>query len=322
MWESLSGLIQNVDWAWLLCGDFNEVRDSSDRINSQFHPFRAERFNKFIRENNLIDIPISGKRFTRVSDDGVKLSKLDRFLVTENFINLWDDLSVIALDRRLSDHCPLVLRDKIIDFGPKPFKVFDEWFNCDDVGDIILGAWKESVRGSRKDCNFRDKLKNVKSALKTWSKNTFGKLDCDIVELKKEAREWEIKAETNQISSDEREIWLECRRKWIEKEKVKSNMLKQKARVRWIIEGDENSKYFHSSIRRKNNKCNIRGLNINGIWNENPCEIKDAISDHLATIFKDNSSYGPVIVPGIAAQLQLHRSAAPTLSIAPNLSVF
>ncbi|XP_071728773.1 uncharacterized protein [Rutidosis leptorrhynchoides] len=187
MWESLDVLLNSVSLAWLLCGDFNEVRNTSDRLNSQFHQGRADRFNDFILRNNLIEIPISGRKFTRISDDGVKFSKLDRFLVTDNFLGLWEDLSIITLDRNLSDHCLLVLRDRIFDYGPKPFKVFDEWFNCLDVGDVIRDAWNQPIRGSKKDCVFRDRLKNVKMTLRTWSKSKFGGLHNEINELKKEA---------------------------------------------------------------------------------------------------------------------------------------
>ncbi|XP_071723686.1 uncharacterized protein [Rutidosis leptorrhynchoides] len=80
MWWSLENLIKSIDSAWVVCGDFNEVRNQSDRLNCVFHPSRANRFNDFISMTNLIDIPINGKRFTRISDDGTKFSKLDRFL--------------------------------------------------------------------------------------------------------------------------------------------------------------------------------------------------------------------------------------------------
>ncbi|XP_071708917.1 uncharacterized protein [Rutidosis leptorrhynchoides] len=189
MWDSLDNLLNSVDSAWLPCGDFNEVRYSSDRKNSQFHRGRAKRFNEFIGRNNLIDIAISGRKFTRISDDGLKFSKLDRFLVNVEFINLWEDLSAIALDRNLSDHCPLVLHDKLIDYGPKPFKVFDEWLNCEEIDKVIRDAWQLPIRGSREDCIFRDRLKNVKVALRSWSNSRYGGLDGEIKELKKETME-------------------------------------------------------------------------------------------------------------------------------------
>ncbi|XP_071727068.1 uncharacterized protein [Rutidosis leptorrhynchoides] len=175
-----------------------------------------------------------------------------------------DDLSVIALDRHLSDHCPLILRDKVIDYGPKPFKVFDEWFNYEEV----------------------DK-----------STSKFGGLDREIDDLNKEVLEWELKAEANNITNSEREKWLDCRRRWGEKTKTKANMLKQKARLKWTLEGDENTKFFHAMIRRKNTKCNFRGLNINGAWVEDPTMLKDSIFKRFSCIFTSNPRPRPSFLP-------------------------
>ncbi|XP_071700091.1 uncharacterized protein [Rutidosis leptorrhynchoides] len=74
-------------------------------------------------------------------------------------------------------------------------------------------------------------------------------------------------------------------------------MLKQKARLKWTIEGDENSKFFHNSIRRKNSKCNFRGLNINGLWIEDPAVVKDAIYDHFKNLFSTQSQSRPRLLP-------------------------
>ncbi|XP_071727355.1 uncharacterized protein [Rutidosis leptorrhynchoides] len=226
MWGALDNLLSSVDSAWVLCGDFNEVRSHSERLNCVFNQSRASRFNDFIERNSLVEIPINGKRFTRISDDGTKFSKLDRFLVNDNFIKQWDDLSVVAIDRRESDHCPIILRDKAIDFGPKPFKIFDEWFSKDGIDKIISDAWEKDVRGYRKDCRFRDKLKNVKLELKEWSKSEFGGIDNEINAVKDEVSKWESKAESGSLSDNDRERWLDTRRKWIAKEKSKANMLR------------------------------------------------------------------------------------------------
>ncbi|XP_071699221.1 uncharacterized protein [Rutidosis leptorrhynchoides] len=296
--------IKGVDTTWLLCGDFNEVRCAEDRFNNQFLQHHATMFNEFIMRNKLFEIPISGKKYTRISDDRTKFSKIDRFLVNDKFSQLWEDLSIIALERNLSDHCPLVLRDKVIDYGPKPFKVFDEWLDKEGVEEKIREAWQLSVRGFKNDCIFRDKMKNVKNALRTWSSNSFGKLDEEINNLKKMATDWELRAESRVLSEVERIEWLDCRRKWMEKEKVKSNMLKQKARIKWSLEGDENSKYFHASLQRKYNKCNIRGLNINGHWCENPEEVKEVVHAHFENIFKARNSNRPSIASWAVVDLR------------------
>ncbi|XP_071694652.1 uncharacterized protein [Rutidosis leptorrhynchoides] len=112
------------------------------------------------------------------------MNKIDSTWVTRGdfneFMRLWVDLLVVPLDRRDSDHCPLLLRDRIIDFGPKAFNIFDEWFKKEGVDKVIIEAWGKDINISWRDCIFRDRLKNVKSDLKIWSKKEFGNLDGEI----------------------------------------------------------------------------------------------------------------------------------------------
>ncbi|XP_071727314.1 uncharacterized protein [Rutidosis leptorrhynchoides] len=249
LWDSLTRLLADSDEAWVLCGDFNEVRDETERFNCDFMANRARRFNDMIETNNLFDIPLGGRSFTRVSDDGIKFSKLDRFLVSNNFFILWDNLMAVALDRTESDYCPIVLKDDEKDYGPKPFKVFDVWLDEDGIYKVVTEAWgKVSISGPRKDRIFMNNLKSVKNSLKEWSKEKFGKLDNDIEVHKSLAQALELKAETGNLNAEELEAWKNARKEWLNKEKIRSGMLKQKARVRWTLEGDENTKYFHSII--------------------------------------------------------------------------
>ncbi|XP_071712590.1 uncharacterized protein [Rutidosis leptorrhynchoides] len=66
MWASLENFVGAYDAAWVLCGDFNEVREQSERQNCIFMERRAKRFNDFINNSRPLDIPLGGKRFTRI----------------------------------------------------------------------------------------------------------------------------------------------------------------------------------------------------------------------------------------------------------------
>ncbi|XP_071727153.1 uncharacterized protein [Rutidosis leptorrhynchoides] len=218
------------------------------------------------------------------------MSKLDRFLVSSDFLSLWKDLKVVALDRRVSDYCPIILSDGDVNFGPKPFKIFDDWLSVDGIEEVIANSWKGSMEGqegNRKDCIFCNKLKRLKGDLREWSKSRFENLDIEIKNAKKAALDLELKAEAGNLSVADHENWIASRKTWLDKEKTKTGMLRQKARVRWMTDGDENSKYFHNSLRRNYNKNNIRGINVNGSWCEDPSVIKEEAVNHFKKIFED-----------------------------------
>ncbi|XP_071714443.1 uncharacterized protein [Rutidosis leptorrhynchoides] len=69
-------------------------------------------------------------------------------------------------------------------------------------------------------------------------------------------------------------------------------MLKQKARYKWALEGDENSKFFHSCIRKRQHKNNIHGVNVNGVWSTDPAVIKNEAHKHFANLFSGNKNDG------------------------------
>ncbi|XP_071708291.1 uncharacterized protein [Rutidosis leptorrhynchoides] len=107
---------------WVIGGDFNEVREEGDRLNCYYIESWAKLFNNFIDNCGLIDLPLGGRKFTR-------------------------NLSMIALERKHSDHCPIVLKDDDKNFGPKPIKVFDEWLEMEGVAEFIKGIWNEECDG-------------------------------------------------------------------------------------------------------------------------------------------------------------------------------
>ncbi|XP_071688757.1 uncharacterized protein [Rutidosis leptorrhynchoides] len=229
---------------WVLLGDFNEVRSKSERKNTNFLEHRAKRFSNFIKDNNLIDIPLRGRIYMRISTNGVEFSKLDRFLVSKNFLQQWPNTHALVLNKKHTDHCPIILKEGNVDFGPKPTKVFDEWLHHKEAPEVIKVAWLMEVKSSNLDCIFRDKLKNVKAELRKWYSTSPGKLKAEIDELTELVNNWEIRAETDVLNETQLKDWMDSRDNLFKREKVELEMLKQKSRFKWALEGDENTKFF------------------------------------------------------------------------------
>lgn len=87
---------------------------------------------------------IEGSKYTWVKGGGSKLSKFDRFLLNDYFVELWPNSEVITDTRIYSDHKPLILRQVTRNYGSIPFKLYNSWLDEDELGDIVRSTWLET----------------------------------------------------------------------------------------------------------------------------------------------------------------------------------
>nr|GEZ39483.1 putative RNA-directed DNA polymerase, eukaryota [Tanacetum cinerariifolium] len=130
-------------------------------------------------------------------------------------------------------------------------------------------------------------------ALKTWSKERYMGLDVEIETARKEADLWEKEAENRTLQDYELGLWQKALADWIEKDGIKAKMLKQKARIHWYEEGDENSKYFHAKVRKRYRKNGLRGLMVDGMWCENPATIKQIVFEYFKGVYLESDTGRP-----------------------------
>ncbi|GJT07587.1 RNA-directed DNA polymerase, eukaryota [Tanacetum coccineum] len=138
LWSYISSLISRWDGHCMVMGDFNEVRCMEDRLGSVYNAQGANEFNSFISNSGLVEIQLEGYSFTWSLQSAKKMSKLDRFFVSDGLLSLFPHLSGICLDRHLSDHRPILLREVVTDYGPSPFRVYHSWFSLQGFGSPLL----------------------------------------------------------------------------------------------------------------------------------------------------------------------------------------
>ena len=91
-WHALGGMLQRHNSiAWCVLGDFNAVRSNVERrgrsVTNNYDVFVP--FNHFIDGNSLVDLPLCGRNFTWYRGDGLSMSRLDRFLLSEAWFLLF-----------------------------------------------------------------------------------------------------------------------------------------------------------------------------------------------------------------------------------------
>ncbi|GJS16266.1 RNA-directed DNA polymerase, eukaryota [Tanacetum coccineum] len=153
-------------------GDFNEVHFTSDRFGSNFNEHGAHMFNSFIADSGLVEVPLGGCHFTWCLKSAKKMSKLDRFLVSENLLVSCPHLTAVTLERYLSDHRPILLRENQYDYGPTPFRFFHHWIQTDGFDKIVSESWKNSPSGGTNAMkSLMYKLKHLKYDIREWNKH-------------------------------------------------------------------------------------------------------------------------------------------------------
>ncbi|KAL5159482.1 hypothetical protein HKD37_15G043793 [Glycine soja] len=121
----------------------------TERLGSRHSNSEANliaKFNDWLAEMEIDDIPCVGKPFTWVRPNGSCKSKLDRVLVSDDRLSKWPDSSQFNLERNYSDHCPILMNSKCTDWGPKPFRVFDAWMFNKDYTKVVRDCWSANHR--------------------------------------------------------------------------------------------------------------------------------------------------------------------------------
>ena len=112
------------DGAWCILGDFNSVGGSEERrgVNEEVSSTQREEmfwYNNFVREVQLEDLGVLGMRFSWYHPNGRSMSRIDRVLISEEWVSFWGENSLWVLPRDVSDHCPLILKNEGWEWGPK-----------------------------------------------------------------------------------------------------------------------------------------------------------------------------------------------------------
>ncbi|GKD38645.1 hypothetical protein Tco_1258852 [Tanacetum coccineum] len=78
--------------------------------------------------------------------------------------------------------------------------------------------------------------------------------------------------------------------------------LKQKSRLEWAVEGDENTRFFHYILKHKYANFNIKGIHVDGIWCESPV-IKEAHVRHFSSRFQEDNRSRPTFSSSLFRRL-------------------
>lgn len=207
LWNAIKQLKSSIQGGlWCILGDFNNIRHPSERVGVSQRGLdegSIQEFNEWIGELEVEEAPWIGKKFTWFRPNGTAKSKLDRSLISPEWLAKWPGSLQQPLDRNFSDHCPVVLRSKIVDWGPKPFRILDCWLLDKSFDSIVHECWQSHTQGGWGGFVLKENLKRLKHRLKEWNKEQFGDTFKKFKKIEGELNQFEESTINRQFSPQE-----------------------------------------------------------------------------------------------------------------------
>ncbi|XP_073051345.1 uncharacterized protein [Primulina eburnea] len=288
LWTSLLQ-VKPDQGPWLVGGDFNVVRNSSECLGSSGgRLLPMEEFNHFILDSGLVDAGFEGSSFTWTNKTIWK--RLDRVFVSVDWGDHFHSIRVEHLIRTVSDHCPLFVSVPIFASGPSSFRFQSMWLRHHGFLQTVRLNWNLPCHLNGMHRLFV-KLKRLKSHLKWWNKSVFGDLFVKLAEAEQAVRVAEAVCEAD--PSDLHWTSLSnCNEDLARVTAMEADFWRQKAACRWLEDGERNTKLFHNMVKKKRvaNK-------IFRIWDNGSCLTSpDLIQQSGAAFFQNLLTGDPFVL--------------------------
>ncbi|XP_026377979.1 uncharacterized protein LOC113272344 [Papaver somniferum] len=280
---------------WLTIGDFNCVLRNEEKKGGVTP--RAAVVNEFcdwLDDNDLFESESLGCKYTWSNkQSGVHriISRLDRAVINEFWLNRFENWRCKALPREVSDHSPII-GFLFVNTRPRraPFRVQKMWFGHPDFMPMVENSWKELIVGSPAFI-YPQNLKRLKRAMKLWNQEVFGNVN---VRLKQA----QLRLENSMRLSDEDPSDVDklnlMRSVVVEVNDIRTQqviMLKKKSRNQWLVEAASNFSFFHNFIRIRRSSNTISELvDANGVTVTDCDQIRNLIVDYYEAKFNGDDS--------------------------------
>ena len=129
------------------------------------------------------------------------------------------------------------------------------------------------------------KLKALKEDLKKWNKQVFGDVGLRRQQLECDLQSFDEKESTSFLTSEEHVLREACKSELENLAILEEVSWRQKSRVLWLKEGDNNTKFFHqmANSHRRNNY--MERVEVDGVVYEVESEVREKVVQFYASLY-------------------------------------
>jgi len=285
---------QNPAKPWLIGGDFNMIKSPSEKRGGRATLDPGQQiFTSFINRCGLVDVETVNGWYTwnnRRTGGHSIASRLDRFLVSENYFINSGDINASVLPAAGSDHWPVCLKWGLDERSRRrPFRFESFWLTHPDLRSLISSWWKDSEDPSdRSMYSFQQRLKSLKVKLKDWNREHFGNIFQEKARLERRLEEIQKRGMQEEFSEELAKEEEDILNSIAQRETQEEIFWKEKSRNRWLQEGERNTKFFHRATIQHRNQNRILSLkNDEGRVLEDHKEIEGELCTYFQEVLSE-----------------------------------
>nr|GFB27642.1 putative RNA-directed DNA polymerase, eukaryota, reverse transcriptase zinc-binding domain protein [Tanacetum cinerariifolium] len=168
-------------------------------------------------------------------------------------------------------------------FNPTSARVFDQFISASGLVDVKIEGFlvSEGIFSI-----FPSITPDLKVRLRAWIKDKRSSVSGEKDSIKKELSDIDRLLDGGDVFDSNLLRRSELHYNLYNINQMESKEYIHKSKIKWAIEGDENSKFFHGLINKKRSQLAIRGVFVDGIWCTNPNKVKETFFKHFEARFK------------------------------------
>ncbi|XP_074283597.1 uncharacterized protein LOC141608138 [Silene latifolia] len=295
LWLKLGNYYRKCQGPWMVYGDFNAIMAPHERIggatvtNADVQPLIQT-----VQECELYELKGCGSYYTwnnKHEVDEKVYSKIDRVFHNEEWLATFPSSYANFLPEGLYDHCPCIINfEETVTRSKAPFKYYNMWSMAEGFENVITRGWEMEVQGTPM-FKVMSKLKGMKKELRKLNAEQFSDIEnlTKITELS--LNHFQTKLRDDPFNEDLCLAERACSQELEFLNKARLEFLRQKSKEAWLKEGDDNTSYFHASIKKRRARNKVYQVkDMRGKLCNHCDDIKNAFEEYYISLLGTSKS--------------------------------
>ncbi len=179
--------------------------------------------------------------------------------------------------------------------GKRSFKFENMWLKTEGFVDRVKNWWSTYTFTGSPSFILASKLKALMEDLKCWNKYVFGDVNLKQLQLLADLSQFDEQEELGGLSQADRDSRKAVLSELDKLAHLKETSWRQKSRVLWLKEGDNNTKLFHKMVNSNRRRNFMKRVEVGDVIHEDTSAIRDNVVCFYENLYQETEAWRPSV---------------------------